>query len=425
MEIDITHPMGSNHAIIEGSRADQIESIKKMRPSELTDFRMYLGRQLHRLLLQTSKVHGNVIISDGLSPGLVCEALAANDGSSSYLSGAIVPYSPAAMENLPPLSQCDFSHAEFSKEMAENCFRFIEEKQLSGRLLIGSSGWIDGNNAGQGNTFIASRTEITTNHFNLDGSIISADEAERRVILRERAAIITLYDALLKIRSDSDSFEFEVEANHRESHDQLLSEALHLNNINLAAWKSLLPILATNNYLPIAVGESFTFGKVTSLLTSQPKASAVVSYFFGWYDPNFKLAYGVSRQNIVPDKIAEPPTVIEGAQGLIASAPGGARLALATSGWANYWVEGACDFFSVALSDSNERHSALRYEVTYSKASPISPGRRELTRVLGVTACLYLLSSFTNRLPNFNCGQLVNQLHAALSKYGNFEEHPK
>ncbi len=323
--------------------------------SELRTLRYALGRELHAELSSiAARGFDGIAIDDCASPGKLCDAFAANDGSSKYLRGALSTFGAN-----------QFSGADLAT--------FCSAHKLPGQVLLRLE------SAGQSSRF----------------SVVESGKCREVVLERrgsgEHAAESIACSALVSFgRWLATRFALAsppqvlgpVEATLRSSDAEIV------HDFNRVIWEQVANVIR----LPkIACGESFTFGKLAQLVARGDQG--ILSSFYGWYHPSYKVAVGVPRENVSDERIAEPDTVVFGAKGLLAQDPE-ARLSLATSGWANYWKAGQGDYFSVACAAREPNGlaiSALRMTVDLSRSWPLERPRRELTRELGVSASLLLL----------------------------------
>jgi hypothetical protein len=76
-------------------------------------------------------------------------------------------------------------------------------------------------------------------------------------------------------------------------------------------------------------------------------------------------------------------------------------LAIATSGWANFWKPGEADFFSIAVRTKvgdNFVTLSERFTVNKTLGAELQRGRREITRELGVAVTISLVSQLFESL---------------------------
>lgn len=202
--------------------------------------------------------------------------------------------------------------------------------------------------------------------------------------------------------------------------DQAVAQDSRLAEIvqaNTKAAQDLMSVLEQDPAMQLLIGESFTFGKIASLLGGVAARPHSVGLSYGWYHPQYKRAMGVNPDQLANEKIAEPETVKQGVRGLLARANEKVSpYAIATSGWANNsWLGDKVDYFSVAVGN-RAVINYLRYRVTSTAEDPIGRTRRAITRELGVTAALYLLSD--TYMPQSSMRPGLKRLKGLLKKYG-------
>jgi hypothetical protein len=106
-------------------------------------------------------------------------------------------------------------------------------------------------------------------------------------------------------------------------------------------------------------------------------------------------------------------------------------VAIATSGWANFWRAGEADYFSVAVA-SGGRHEQLcqarRFVVDATKEEPLASGRRAVTRELGAAVALSMITEhFAQKglISTTLHSQVAHDLNATIHAFGRFSEPSK
>lgn len=330
-----------------------------------------LARSVHSELV--GRPQDLIIVGDG--PGyLAGTALTEFDGSSKYVMGGlamplILRDHPAEYEDKVDPLQSQIAVARF----------FTSRQGLRGNLFVAS------HHAGPGRFLTAispSPDKVLVQEHAWDAQNVEAQDHATRLTLEHLARHLGIAP----------------ERTHFENHldDQNVSQNVDLQTIrdvNQAAARAIVLMLEEDPALHLLVGESFTFGKIAALLGGVAAHPEFVALSYGWYHPHYKRAMGVDPQQLTDGNIAEPETVLQGARGLLRHASSARPVTLATSGWANNsWLGDRVDFFSVAAA-TPQNQMALRYRVTSTADFPINRVRRSLTRELGVTAALRLLTA--------------------------------
>ena len=355
---------------------------------ELYQVRMSLGKLIHQSLDFLSKRgFGGLVISDGLCPGKVQDALAANDGSSHYLKGSLIKLLPER------------------ETLDEATINFISKNNLQGELFIGSYS----NNSGNFCFIKQNHKKITT----LGKFTFPASEIEK-----ETSAIDLLIKTAKWINSHHHNLcnEHEIQSCLALNENLISDEALKIKLQNKIFWQELSRHLRESYSGTISIGESFTFGKLCSLFSSETN---ILDTAYGWYHPKYKAVVGVPEELLTEDKIAEPKTMEVASLGLFNISSVTTKITIATSGRANNWEKDQADYFSIGLSkktDQEIKSSMIKFEVTKTQNDPKNRDRREITRELGVTGAMLLLAE---TLPsNKEILSFLSRISDYLSQYG-------
>lgn len=379
----------------ERSIAETIEPLKGKNLDELRNIRKEMGVKLHQLLLSMNP-RPKLILKNVVAAGSDADGLASNDGSSKYLAGGLVSYSGAISEALPlPTYTVDSGPID---SLGSDMFNFYRDSANIDdlTLLAGAHGDVSGEHAGEIIVYASDHSRTLSEKLQLQAAE-KPGTPEHRQALQELSTIAS-FDALLRLlhANETRSKVSETLDSTTLEREPLLEEADKVFAYNKDVWRKLSPSL--HHFLEegrISIGESFTSGILAQIITSVEGASNVLDYSLNWYDPRLKQMVGVPPRNTEEDLIAEPETIALAAAGLLEKAPESTQIALGTTGWANYWVEGEPDYFSIGVAEKTEskpRVSTAYVKMTGSQdtAAP-DKGRRQLTRHLGVTTALYML----------------------------------
>jgi nicotinamide mononucleotide (NMN) deamidase PncC len=363
----------------------------------------------HLLVARKFSANEGIVIAESFSSGRIAEALSSFDGSSKYLRGAIYP-SLATFNKQYLLDNCAFM--QVTEHLANNGLSYSEKNNLPGSLIIANCAI---ENLPYG---IELHFRVQDKKINL---FLSYDKAakysEKEFIARSKeiAALLALECLLSQLPS-----ELKVDHTVQSSPSANLQANQEIKRLNREAWSLIEPVLKSEGK-KLIVGESFTFGKLAKLFTEE-ESSQTLETAYGWYDARYKIAVGVNPQRTSDELIAEPETVIQGARGLLENLAPTATIAIGTSGWANYWKPGEADYFSVACVsrvESGFSSDAVRVSVSATQAARLDFTRRELTRELGVTSALFLI---TEALKKSELGghltPLADQLRLKLEENG-------
>lgn len=368
---------------------------------ELAFIRKKLGEKVHEFLFAKATQAKDkkdvpwLLLVNLTAAGKDSDAIVSNDGSSKYLAGAWVNYSiPFSANSLA------------SKELVTSLLNFWQKNGLR-ELSIISGGYKEasGEQDGQFTSFVGTKDKILEECFKpkikeefgtkryLQASQEISAIASLILILKFEGALISEVEVYVNE---------EIKAGPVAGHDGLLAKAYKIDKFNERIWEKMLPfiqILAdTYPNQKISIGESFTSGLIASLFSSFNGYEQLLDLVVNWYSPKLKGYFGVPKSCLKDELIAEPETIGFATSGLLRNAPSSTGIAIGTTGWANYWVEGKPDFFSVGIASrksSNEQAytvSTIEIEISNSSNTPRSKGRRQLTRYLGVTAALYMLA---------------------------------
>lgn len=370
---------------------------------DLVKIRNHLGLFVHHTLIEkviqaqtTNTTPPKLLLINTSAAGRDTHSLASNDGSSKYLAGGMTNYSEI----------CPEGYTNFDPQAKINsAFEFWEGAGITDITIIaGGEGYASGERAGEFKVYAGSKDKVLVQNISA-----CADETkgsrQHRHAMQEISAIATL-GLILQLNDVSPSVLCEkvqeMEGSLIAIKDPLLIKANQIEKINEKIWEELAPalekIVLKHPNQRLSVGESFTSGILASLLTSLEGARKIFDLSLNWYSPQFKEFVGVPKENVQDSLIAEPQTIAIATRGLLHKAPATTGIALGTTGWANYWIKGKADYFSVGIATraseepEKERILTARVEVTFSKNTPLSKGRRQLTRHLGATAALYMLT---------------------------------
>jgi hypothetical protein len=346
-----------------------------------------------------------LVIIDPACPGKPGDALAANNGCSKYLKGTYANYPPTA--------------AAHQTADALDSFLAISPGSRAKTLTVTVAK-------------IGSNYEAYVSQSNTPAAIvrIPITTATASECARELASLACLSSVASWLAGHNKDAAFrsacEMALNSpATTSDTLHQEAARIRRATTHAWRILRDSGAS---LPeFIVGESFTLGKAADLLSGS-EATSPLRVSYGWYDPEYKAAVGVPREFLTDDLIAEPCTVITGARGLLQKYGDEHTVAIATSGWANFWRAGEADYFSVAVV-SGGRHEQLcqarRFVVDATKEEPLASGRRAVTRELGAAVALSMITEHFARKGLISTAlhkQVAHDLNATIHVFGRFSE---
>jgi nicotinamide mononucleotide (NMN) deamidase PncC len=397
-------PLDAPDALLLKALQERLHGMMQHDAETLRECRFRLAHVLHPALLEArNRGLEGVVIIDPACPGKPGDALAANNGCSKYLKGTYAHYSPAAAAH----------------QTADALDSFLAISPGSRAKMLTATAAKNGSNyeayVSQSNTPAAIvRIPITT-----------APSSECTKELASLACLSSVASWLAGHNKDA-AFRSACElALHSPAttSDKLHQEAVRIRRATTNAWRILRD---SGSSLPeCIVGESFTLGKVADLLSGSDATSPLrVSY--GWYDPEYKAAVGVPREFLTDDLIAEPCTVIAGARGLLQKYGDEHTVAIATSGWANFWRAGESDYFSVAVASGvrHERlHQARRFVVDATKGESLDTGRRAVTRELGAAVAISMVTEHLAQKGLISAAlheQVVQELDTTIRAFGRF-----
>lgn len=381
---------------------------KAMNLDELYKVRMRLGKLLHSAFTILTKEHGftGVTIVDQASPGKVCDALAANDGSSKYVRGAITE-----VQNHPP-------RISNISSMIGSTRQFLDAFALPSQLIIGSHHSKDGSSEGNNG-----RIEFfIVNNGERQPALYEYLLQDSHLARQEHAAVVLLIHTANWIEKSYPGVldRAQITSVIVDKENLKVEQAVEIAKKNSDFWIRISKKLMELPELKLSVGESFTFGKLASLLTSQADSANLLELAYGWYDPKFKQVLKVPAEMLTDDRIADPDTMITASRGLFAICSQNVKITIGTSGRANNWEDGKADYFSVAMTArcrDQFRSRSIKFEVDSTKTEPKDRTRREITRELGVTASLLLLSEAL-----LNADSLRHEIETYILQFGRITE---
>jgi len=367
-------------------------------PEELRRIRLGIGTELHRLLI-TMDLKPKILFDNGVAAGRDTDALASNDGSSKYLAGGLISYSGSSQGTLKPPTHS--IETDQSSQTAANVIDFHSSQtgQKDYTLVVGVHGDVSGENAGKVDVYVSDRENAYSKTLKLETDQ-PVGSALHRQALQELATIAELeacFEFLAPQQTRADIKE--VLSLYEPEDDPLLSASEKVYTFNMKMWSELSPLLTELlGGEKLSIGESFTSGILAQIMTSAEGASQLLDYNLNWYDPKFKQMVGVPPKNTEENLIAEPETIALATAGLLKNTPESTKIALGTTGWANYWVEGEADYFSVGVAEKDENEegpsvSTAYVTMTHSKGGERERGRRQLTRHLGAAVALFMLTN--------------------------------
>lgn len=379
------------------NKVDLVSFLQNQTLEFLIEFRNKMGILVHKVLsnqvissLANKTPPPKLLLVNAVAAGKDTCSVASNDGSSRYLCGGIVNYGEDPSKVL----------AEDPRELAKSKFDFWDRAGIGNYTLVaGGDGYASGEQAGQFVVYAGKRDHIISREIHAELGTKSGSP-EDRAALQEIAAIETLHillevlDPELDIINELDDLRVENIID-----DKLLNQADQIETLNHEIWKEIKEIIDVpsedGTRQKISIGESFTSGILADLLTTLEGSSSNIDISLNWYDSKLKEYVGVPSRNVEWDLIAEPSTIAIASSGLLKIAPESTSIVLGTTGYANYWVKGEPDYFSIGVVDRANPHevSTAKVLVTSTKDEPTSRGRRQLTRQLGATTALFMLAS--------------------------------
>jgi len=387
---------------------DFINLLNHRKVQDLKKIRNHLGVFVHQTLIekftQAQEAHTlppKLLLINTSAAGKDTHSIASNDGSSKYLAGGLTNYSET-----PSKGYINFDPAAKIQET----FAFWEKGGIKDITLIaGGEGYASGEHVGKFKIYAGSRQTVLYEDISAIADEVQGSK-EHRQAMQEISAIAT-FGLILQLNEIPFSVLCEkvkeLEGALIAIKDPLLIKANEIEEFNEKIWQELAPLLEMiseeHPNQKLSIGESFTSGILASLMTSQEGASKIFDISLNWYSPQLKEFVGVPKRNVQEDLIAEPETIALATKGLLNIAPPTTGIALGTTGWANYWVEGKPDYFSIGIAakdikDSKKTHVlTAKVIVTASQNASPSKGRRQLTRHLGATTALYMLTSFLSK----------------------------
>ena len=414
--------------------AEHLKNIQHLPKDYLREMRYQLGTMAHGQLIRAlneGHIEG-LAIADDSCPGMVSDALSSNDGSSKYLRFSMTMSDEAARESAEYFHDANLAAPEQARiKLLRTC---AENNDLAADLLIGTAPLADP----------SSGCSIFCGQQTYQAPLATSDKPQQKLsvtVQRELAAIgclcalITTCDRLLHTDSQADIQSLVTTLPFRQleaTEQEYLDKTKLIREASASAWKSLSEYHESYRLPSIALGESFTLGKLAQCLTSYPNRENQTAYTFGWYHPDAKKIFGVDPDQLHDDTIAEVRAVLQGAAGLLMHGFGEPGISIATSGWANnVWLTDTQtgtmnDFFSVAAAYAHEDTTyavGLRVSLPDTATSEASPARRQYTRELGVLAGLYVLSKVLNDdQTSMTLQNVSDDLMTILSTYGLCQE---
>jgi len=378
----------------EGSTAYFLERLEGKSLEDLRRIKDRMAIEVHELLLSMDP-KPKILLKNAVAAGSDADGLASNDGSSKYLMGGLVSYSGATSEALPlPIFSFDL---EDQRSFGGQNFDFY--KNMAGaedyNVMAGAQGDVSGPRAGEIVVYAgdANNTLFEPLHLKVAESL---NTSEHRQALQELTTIAT-YDKLLTLlnRQEIRTRIWSALETPEVLQDELLKQADEIYSQNQSVWKKLSPML--HDFLGgqrLSIGESFTSGILAKIISANEGAKGILDYCLNWYDPRLKQMVGLPPPHHEQEFIAEPEAVAFATLGLLNRAPKSTQMTLGTTGWANYWVPGQPDYFSVGVAEKSStgpKVSTAYVKMTSSKDAPRARGRRQLTRHLGATVAIYML----------------------------------
>jgi nicotinamide mononucleotide (NMN) deamidase PncC len=384
--------------------------------SELKAIKAFFAEKNHKDLLELKKanVFSFLMAQDGCCPGTLMDALISQPEAARYVSGSVCPNRSGVLLFTP--DQKGLSFHDFHTGQMFNHFvaDFARINDLPGDLILGVNGRLtyDSHSLNKITVYIGERGKaLRLRSFSFSRST-NETQIERWRANQVLSAIAALHQLAEWINEHSGKKEVSYNANPKEIHVrsqkfQLSEEILAIKKCNDKLWRILRSSLKRHNHPGLVIGESFTGGKLASLLHSLPKSSRLVHTSLVWYTPEFKLAFDVADSDVVSFKIAGTDTTKRAAVGLLNNTSVSLGTAIATSGFTNYLK--AADNFSISVVDRAyigkklvEREFSARVNVVRTAVQPPSYQRKEHTRQVGTAVALILLAKALEERYNFS-----------------------
>lgn len=397
-----------------------IDLLNDRKVEDLVKIRNHLGVYVHQIFIEKfheakkkSAILPKLLLINTSAAGKDTHAIASNDGSSKYLAGGITNYSetyPQGYLNFDPKTKVDTTIAFWEKAGIDDI-----------TIVAGGEGYASGENAGQFKIYAGSKEKVLSQNLFAKADEVPGSKKHRHAM--QEISAITTFGLLLQMNEIPSSVLCEkiqeMEGSLIAIKDPLLIKAEEIEKKNETIWEELAPLLEKialeHPNQKISIGESFTSGILASLMTSLEGAGKIFDMSLNWYNPQFKEFVGVPKENVQPNLIAEPETIAIATKGLLEKAPKSTGIALGTTGWANYWVQGEPDYFSIGIAAKNDENPTIhqvltaKVEVTASQNTLPSKGRRQLTRHLGATTALYMLTKvLSEKYPSEQNYQLLS-----------------
>jgi len=373
--------------------------------NDLKSLKNYLASEVHQGLLKLKDSHKfeGLIVQDGCCPGTLIDSFISLPDAANYVCGSICTnHNGLLLFTGDNQQKVSFHHSSTGQMYNHFLKGFAHINDLPGDLIVGVNGTLSAKDSNEIMVYIGDRASVKLAGFQFRRTCQEDSVASWRAnqVISAVAALHLLSHWISMVAGTNEESHVPVKPRDLQleaSKVQLSDEIIRIKNANDLLWRDIYKVLLDSKHSGIVLGESFTGGKIASLLHSLPGSSHLIDTSLVWYAPEFKKVFEVAEFGLTVSNIASPATTMLAAEGLLKNTRLGSGTAVATSGFTN--VRGEADHFSVSVMDKHTdsktnviRARSAQVKVLATSMEPVGYTRKEFTRQMGASVALILIA---------------------------------